>query len=220
MDINAAEATIDLLYRQEMIGDAADLYTLVFESLVGLERFGEKSSRNLLMSIEASKSVPFPRVLYALGIRFVGETVARKLAFAFQSIDNLMAASHQSLVEVDEIGDRIAQSVRDFFADPVNQELVRRLREQGLQFEVETAVTDTGQTLSGKVFVISGVFESLSRDDLKALIEKHGGRYAGSISARTDFVLAGANMGPSKYGKAKELGVPIITEDDFLSMIS
>jgi DNA ligase (NAD+) len=220
MDINAAEATIDLLYRQEMIGDAADLYTLVFESLVGLERFGEKSSRNLLMSIEASKSVPFPRVLYALGIRFVGETVARKLAFAFQSIDNLMAASHQSLVEVDEIGDRIAQSVRDFFADPVNQELVRRLREQGLQFEVETVETQTGQSLSGKVFVISGVFESRSRDDLKALIEKHGGRYAGSISARTDFVLAGANMGPSKYEKAKELGVPIITEDDFLSMIS
>jgi DNA ligase (NAD+) len=220
MDINAAEATIDLLYRERLISDVADLYTLDFESLVGLERFGTKSSQNLLASIQVSKKVPFPRVLYALGIRYVGETVARKLADAFLTMDQLMAATHQSLVEVDEIGERIAQSVRDYFEDPINLELVRRLRDYGLQFETDIKKKNVDQLLTGKSFVISGVFESHSRDELKTLIEQYGGRYAGSISSKTDYVLAGENMGPSKYEKARQLGLPIITESEFLSMIS
>jgi DNA ligase (NAD+) len=220
MDINAAEATIDQLYNEGLVRDAADLYTLAYDSLVELDRFGDKSSRNLLTSIETSKQVPFPRVLYALGIRYVGETVARTLATAFGSIKTLMAASHQSLVEVNEIGDRIAQSVRDYFGDPVNQDLVRRLQAHGLQFEMEAGQSRAGDSLTGKIFVISGVFENHSRDELKALVELHGGRHSGSISSKTDFILAGDHMGPSKREKANQLGIPIISEEEFMSMIS
>jgi len=220
MDINAAEATIELLYNQGLIKDAADLYTLPFESLVALERFGEKSSRNLLASIEDSKKVPFPRVLFALGIRYVGETVARTLARAFRSMENLMNADQQALEEVNEIGERIAQSVREYFDYPRNRELVARLRSHGVQFEMETEAPPAGNRLEGKVFVISGVFEKHSRDELKEMIGLHGGRNSGSISSKTDFVLAGNNMGPSKQEKAKQLGIPLISEDEFLSMIS
>jgi DNA ligase (NAD+) len=220
MDINAAEATIELLYNQGLIGDAADLYTLRFESLVDLERFGEKSSRNLLASIESSKSVPFPRVLFALGIRYVGETVARTLARAFGSMEHLMRADQQTLEEVNEIGERIAQSVREYFENPKNLDLVARLRSHGLQFELEAPASQSGKTLEGKVFVISGTFEKHSRDELKEMIELHGGRHSGSISSKTDFVLAGASMGPSKQEKANQLGIPLISEDEFLAMIS
>ncbi len=220
MDINAAEATIDLLYRKGLIRDAGDLYTLSFESLVELDRFAEKSSRNLLTSIEASKSVPFPRVLYALGIRYVGETVARKLAHAFGTIDALISADEEALTAVEEIGDRIARSVVDFFSEPDQMGLVNRLRGHGLQFEITREREMTGQALQGKTFVISGVFEKHSRDELKSMIEQNGGRFAGSISAKTDFVLAGDNMGPSKYEKASQLGIPIINEEEFLEMLS
>jgi DNA ligase (NAD+) len=220
MDINAAEATIELLYNQGLIRDAADLYTLRFESLVTLERFGEKSSRNLLESIEISKSVPFPRVLFALGIRYVGETVARTLANALGSMENLMRADQQTLEEVNEIGERIAESVRAYFENPQNLDLVARLKSHGLQFEVEAPASQAGKALEGKVFVVSGVFEKHSRDELKEMIELHGGRHSGSISSKTDFVLAGASMGPSKQEKANQLGIPLISEDEFLSMIS
>lgn len=220
MDINAAEATIEQLYNRGLIRDAADLYTLEFDSLVALERFGEKSSRNLLASIETSKKVPFPRVLYALGIRYVGETVARTLARAFGSMDQLMEAGEHALVEVNEIGERIASSVREYFENPINLDLINRLRAHGLQFELEPVRVETGNRLAGKIIVISGVFEKHSRDDYKRLIEEYGGRNSGSISSKTDYVLAGSNMGPSKQEKAKQLGIPMISEDEFLSMIS
>ncbi len=220
MDIHAAEATIDLLYREGLIRDPADLYTLEFDTVVGLERFGEKSAMNLLESIEASKGIPFPRVLYALGIRYVGETVARKLALAFGNIDALMAADREALVEVDEIGERIAHSVIAYFGNEAHREMIERLRQHGLRLTADSDGPELKKTLEGKSFVVSGVFESRSREEIKALIERHGGRNTGSVSAKTDYVLAGENMGPSKREKAEKLGVPIISEQEFLMMIS
>jgi DNA ligase (NAD+) len=220
MDVNAAEATIDLLFRKGLVSDAADLYTLNVDSLARLERFGEKSARNLVQSIRDSREVPFPRVLFALGIRYVGETVASRLAEAYHNIDNLMKADMESLIEVDEIGERIAKSVLDYFTDPANQDLIRRLRSAGIQFEVAGNKESVSNLLEGKAFVISGVFDNYSRDELKGLIAQYGGRNTGSISGKTDYILAGKNMGPSKYEKAKELGIPIISEEEFLSMIS
>lgn len=220
MDINAAEATIDQLFRKGLIRNVSDLYFLKFEDVVNLERFAEKSALNLIESIEISKQVPFQRVLYALGIRYVGETVARKLAVAFNNLDNLENATQHSLEEVDEIGERIAQSVISYFQDPFNQQIVYSLRESGLQFRMKASAEALSQSLEGKSFVISGVFEHHSRDELKSLIELHGGRNLGSISSKTDFILAGANMGPSKYEKAKKLGITILTETTFMSMLS
>jgi len=220
MDINAAEATIDLLFREGLVTDVADLYSLEFASVVKLERFADKSARNLIESIEGSKEIPFSRVLYALGIRYVGETVARKLAEAFLSLDQLMQADHEALVEVDEIGERIADSVISYFANPLNRALVERLQELGLQFELDSKPEALSQALEGSSFVISGVFEIHSREELKAMIEQHGGRNLGSISSKTDYVLAGENMGPSKYEKAQKLGIPILSEEEFLSMLS
>ena len=220
MDIRAAEATIDLLYREGLVRDPADLYALRFDQLIQLERFAEKSSRNLLDSIQASKGVPFPRVLFALGIRYVGETVARKLAHAFGSIDALMDAGYDDLIAVDEIGDRIARSVLDYFADPGYRSMVERLREAGVQFQTGREEEPKGESLEGTTFVVSGVYEHHSREEIKALIEQHGGRNTGSISAKTDYVLAGDQMGPSKREKAEKLGIPIISEEEFLSMIS
>jgi DNA ligase (NAD+) len=220
LDINAAEATIDLLFRQGLVQNVADLYWLTYNAVVNLERFGEKSAQNLIESIESSKQVPFQRVLYALGIRYVGETVAKKLAEAFENLDNLVAADQQALEEVDEIGERIAQSVILYFEDPMNQLLVHRLKESGLQFEMSPDTEPKSQALEGRTFVISGVFQHHSREELKILIEQHGGRNSGSISSNTDYVVAGANMGPSKYEKAQKLGVPIITEDEFIAMLS
>ena len=220
LDINAAEATIDLLFRQGLVQNVADLYWLTYDAVVNLERFGEKSAQNLIESIESSKQVPFQRVLYALGIRYVGETVAKKLAEAFENLDNLVAADQQALEEVDEIGERIAQSVILYFEDPMNQLLVHRLKESGLQFEMSPDAVPKSQALEGRTFVISGVFQHHSREELKILIEQHGGRNSGSISSNTDYVVAGANMGPSKYEKAQKLEVPIITEDEFIAMLS
>ncbi|HDS07212.1 MAG TPA: NAD-dependent DNA ligase LigA, partial [Bacteroides sp.] len=220
MDIHAAEATIDLLYREGMVRLPSDLYHLDYESVVQLERFAEKSAKKLLQSIEDSKQVPFHRVLYALGIRYVGETVARKLAEAFGSMEDLMQAGKEQLTEVDEIGERIAESVVSFFSDPQNREMIGELKEQGLQFRMEKKEEAAGNTLEGKTFVISGVFEKHSREELKTLIVQHGGRNTGSVSKQTDYILAGRNMGPGKLEKAQELGISIISEEEFLSMIA
>lgn len=219
MDINAAEATIDLLFREGLVRNPADLYRLDQETVATLERFGEKSARNLINSIALSSEVPFPRVLYALGIRYVGETVARRLAEEFGSMDRLMAADMETLTGVDEIGERIALSVRSWFSEPANREMIERLRSEGLRFAMEKTGRPDSAALDGRTFVISGIFEKHSRDELKSLIERHGGRSSGSISSKTDYILAGENMGPSKQEKARKLGIPIISEDEFLSML-
>jgi len=220
MEINAAEATIDLLFRKGLVQDVADLYLLNIYQIAGLERFGEKSARNLIQSIELSRQVPFPRVLYSLGIRYVGETVARKLAEAFLSMEELMKADQESLEQVDEIGERIAQSLLSYFSNEGNLKLLERLKSAGLQMEMESSAVPASEILSGLSFVISGVFSQHSREELKTIIEQNGGKNSGSISARTDYILAGENMGPSKYQKAQTLGVPIITEEQFLAMLA
>jgi DNA ligase (NAD+) len=219
MEINAAEATINLLFREGLVKDAADLYKLDKLQIMSLERFGEKSAHNLIRSIELSKEVPFPRVLYALGIRYVGETVARKLAEAFLNMERLMEADQLTLEQVDEIGERIAQSLLAYFSEAGNLYLVDRLKLAGLQMEMASSAALASETLSGKSFVISGVFAQHSREELKSIIEEHGGKNSGSISARTDYILAGEHMGPSKYQKAQKLGIPIITEEQFLAML-
>ncbi len=220
MDINAAEATIDQLFKGGLVNNVADLYNLDYETIIGLERFGDKSAQNLIDSIEASKRIPFPRVLFALGIRYVGETVAKKLAEAFLSLEKLMGADIQTLEDVDEIGERIAESVKTYFQDTRNQMMIDQLRDHGLQFEMEAGPLKLSENLSGKSFVISGVFEKHSRDELKAFIDQHGGKNSGSISKNTDYIVAGANMGPSKYQKAQKLNIPILSEEEFLSMLS
>jgi len=203
-----------------LICDAADLYLLRFEDLVYLERWGETSANNLLESIERSKSVPYERVLYALGIGFVGETVAQKLAQAFPDIDQLAQATVEQLITVDEIGERIARSVTAYFANPLYSNFVQRLRQYGLQFalseEVLAAKTDK---LKGLSIVISGTFELHSRDEYKAMILQNGGKNSGSVSKNTDYILAGENMGPAKLEKAEKLGVKIIDEQTFLGML-
>lgn len=219
MDINAAEATIDLLFREGLISDVADLYSLKYEDVLSLERFAEKSAQNLIDSINASRAVPFPRLLYALGIRYVGETVAKKLAEAFFSMEALIKADRETLEDVDEIGERIAQSLIDYFDEPDNMELIRKLEVQALQFEGGKQKQILSSTLKDKSFVISGVFENHSRDEYKGIIEQHGGRISSAISKKTDFILAGANMGPSKYEKARKLEISIIDEKEFLSML-
>lgn len=212
--------TVVLLVESGLIYNYADLYDLKVEDVLPLERMAEKSAGNLIEGIEASKSVPFERVLFALGIRYVGETVAKKLARHFKSIDALAAASHQQLLAVDEIGEAIAQSVLQFFRDTDNVELVARLKLAGVQLALSADAME-GQTdlLQQKKFVVSGVFEQVSRTELKKLIEDNGGKVASSISKNTDYVVAGANMGPSKKTKADSLGVPIISEEEFLNMI-
>ncbi len=220
MDINAAEATIDLLFREGLVSDVADLYTLDYEMVVRLDRFAEKSAQNLVDSIAASRSVPFPRLLYALGIRYVGETVARKLAEAFGSMEALIAADKQTLEDVDEIGERIAQSIIEYFDDPDNMEIIRKLESQGLQFQLTGQAQQLSDKLANQSIVISGVFTFHSREDYKKMIELHGGKISTSISKKTDYILAGENMGPSKLEKAQKLGITIISEKAFLSMLA
>lgn len=220
MDITIGPETINLLYDKGLIRDAADLYLLRFDTLANLERWGETSANNLLESIERSKSVPYERVLYALGIRFVGETVAQKLAQAFPDIDRLAQATVEQLITVDEIGERIARSVTAYFANPLYAAFVQRLRQYGLQFslseEVLAAKTDK---LKGLTIVISGTFELHSRDEYKSMILQNGGKNSGSVSKNTDYILAGDNMGPAKLEKAEKLGVKIIGEQTFLEML-
>ena len=214
------EETIDLIYRNGLAKNIADLYTLKLIDLALLDRLGDKSGRKILSSLEKSKSVPFERVLYSLGIRYVGETVAKKLASALENIDNIMSATAAELACIDEIGEVIAQSVEDYFKEPTNRELVERLRSYGLQMEIskDKAALKTDK-LSGKIIVISGTFEKHSREELKELIELNGGKNSSSISSKTSFILAGDNMGPAKEEKANTLGIKMISEDEFLELI-
>ena len=212
--------TIDQFYQEGMIHNIADLYALTAPDIACLERMGKKSAVNIMEGIRASKEVPFERVLFALGIRFVGETTAKTLAKAFRSIDALAEASLDDLMQVDEIGARIAQSILQYFADARNREIIERLREAGVQMQMaEQDSSEYTDKLAGKSIVISGVFAHHSRDEYKDMIEKNGGKNVGSISKKTTFILAGENMGPSKLEKAQKLGVPIISEDEFLKML-
>lgn len=221
MNINIGPETIEDLYEAGLVKDSADLYTLQVSDLLRLERWAEKSAQNLLESLAASKQVPFERVLYALGIRYVGETVAKRLALSFHSMEALEQASFESLVAVDEIGERIAQSVRAYFADARNQAIVKRLTEQGLQMSLsEERLANRSDRLKGLTIVISGTFSKHSRDEYKAMIEQHGGKNSGSVSGKTNYILAGENMGPAKLEKAAKLGVKIIHEEEFLSMLN
>ena len=221
MDIDGlGSETVELLFQQGLIRNYADLYTLSKAELLPLDRMAEKSVNNLLDGIAASRKVPFEKVLFALGIRFVGETVAKKLARAFGSIEALMAARVEDLIEVDEIGERIARSVVDFFSDPVKQELVRRLQSYGLRFELDPEQLQRGtDLLKGKIFVVSGVFVGLSREELKKRIEENGGKVASSVSSKTSYLVAGDKMGPSKREKAEKFGVSIISENEFLALL-
>ena len=211
--------TIEQLWEAGLIKNSASLYHLQKDQLLPLERMAERSADKLLEGIEKSKEQPFEKVLFALGIRYVGETVAKKLAKHFRSIEALMAADLEALVAVDEIGERIAQSVINYFANERNQEIVSNLKASGLQFEKEEEEGPSSNILEGKKFVVSGVFSKFSRNEIKAAIEANGGKNVGSISSKTDYVLAGENMGPSKLKKAEDLGIPIISEDQFLEMV-
>lgn len=212
--------TIEQLYKAGLIKNIADLYDLKKEQLLPLERMAEKSAQNLIDGIAASKQVPFERVLFALGIRHVGETTAKKMAKKVKSMAQLRTLSKEQLLEIDEVGEIIAESVVDFFADEEQQLILSRLISVGLQFELsEDQLQNTTDKLKGKTIVISGVFTKHSRDDYKAMIEQHGGKNSGSISGKTDFVLAGENMGPEKLKKAQNLGVKILNENEFLEMV-
>ena len=220
MNITVGPETIALLFDNDLMHDVADLYDLTYNDLINLERWGETSANNLLQSIEQSKAVSYERVLFALGIRFVGETVANKLAHAFPNIELLRKATLEQLTSVDEIGDRIAQSVIDLFSNESHMEVVARLQEHGLQFSLsEESLSLKTDKLAGITIVISGVFSIHSRDEYKAMILQHGGKNTGSISKNTDYILAGENMGPAKLEKAKKLGVKIIDEQGFLKMV-
>ena len=221
MNINMGPETVEDLYEAGYIKDTADLYTLEISDLLRLERWADKSARNLMASLEESKQVPFERVLYGLGIRFVGETVAKRLVSAFHSMEQLEQASFEDLTAVDEIGERIARSIIAYFADERNRTLVNRLKEYGLQMSVaEEKLANRSEKLKGLSIVISGTFAKHSRDEYKAMIEQHGGKNSGSVSGKTDYILAGDNMGPAKLEKAAKLGVKIINEDEFLNMIA
>lgn len=212
--------TVDLFYQEGLIHDIADLYTLQTADICRLERMGEKSAENIIQGIERSKEVPYERVLFALGIRFVGETVAKKVAKAFRSIEALASTNLDDLIHVDEIGEKIAGSIIQYFANEKNRILVERLRQSGLKLEAdEEDLSGYSDKLKGMSIVISGVFARHSRDEYKALIEKHGGKNVGSISKKISFILAGDNMGPSKLGKAQQLNIPIKDENEFLAMI-
>lgn len=221
MNINIGPETIEDLYEKGLVRDIADLYTLRMEDLLSLERWAEKSARNLLKSLDESKSVPFERVLYGLGIRYVGETVAKRLASVFHSIGQLRDASFETLVGVDEIGERIAQSVLDYFKDERNVRIVERLESYGLKMAIdESVLANKSDKLKGLTIVISGTFARHSRDEYKAMIEQHGGKNTGSISKKTNYLLAGENMGPAKLEKATALGIKILSEDEFLNLLS
>ena len=210
--------TVDLLYEKGIVRSIADLYDLNFDQLVDLDRMADKSANNLLQGLKASVEIPFERVLFALGIRYVGETVAKKLAKFFKNIDAIQAASYDELVQVDEIGERIAISVQHYFSFEANRMIIARLKAAGLQFELKEKEGGTNK-LKGKSFVVSGVFTSFSRDEIKELIELNGGKNVSAISAKTDYVLAGDNMGPAKLKKAESLGITILTEDAFVQLL-
>lgn len=212
--------TVEELFRAGLIRNVADLYDLTAEQLLALGKgWGEKSARQVVEGVEASKAVPFEQVLFALGIRHVGETVAKRIARAVGSIDRLMALSREELTQLDEVGEVIAESIADFFAAEGNRAVIERLRKAGVQFECAAAAGPVSDRLAGKSIVVSGVFRNFSRDGIKEAIERHGGKVSGSISKKTTFVVAGADMGPAKRTKADELGVPVIDEEEFSRMI-
>jgi len=213
--------TIDLLYNEGLVKNIADLYELKKEQISKLERLGDKSADRILKSLEESKQVPFEKVLFALGIRFVGETVAKILANKLISIEQIESATLEELTEIDEIGGRIAKSVKAYFTHPENRALVERLKAVGLQMQLnESALANRSEKLKGLQIIISGTFEKNSRDDLKKMIEQNGGKNVSSISKNTSYMLAGANIGPSKLEKVQKLNIPIISEDEFLGMIN
>ena len=228
------EGKIEVLFDNKLVMNVADLYELDYQQLIGLEKkivsedgktkiisFRQKTVENILKGIEASKSIAFESLLFALGIRFVGETVAKKLASHFRNIDNLMKATYEELITVDEIGDKIAGSLLEYFKEPKNIAIIERLKSKNLQFEIkENIALKLSNKLNGASFVVSGVFEKFSRDEIKNLIEQNGGKNVGSISSKTSYVLAGDKMGPEKRKKAEELSIPIISENDFITMIS
>ena len=228
------EGKIEMLYEHDLLKNVADLYELSYDQLYGLEKiipaedgkkekrisFREKTAENIIKGIEESKNISFPRVLYALGIRFVGETVAKRLATYFKNIDALIDAGFDELIEVEEIGDKIAESVINYFSKPEHLNIINRLQDKGIKMAIEESPDSGSTVLKGKSFVVSGVFENYSRDEIKNLVEYHGGKNVGSISSKTDYVLAGEKMGPSKKQKAEKLGVSIISENDFIKMIN
>lgn len=220
MDINCAEATIDLFFRKGLLHKVSDFYKLKKEDILKLDRFAEKSADNLIKSIEASKQIPFPRVLYSIGIRFVGETVAKKLAQHFKNIHNLSNADMEQLLMVEEIGEKIAQSVLDYFNVPKHQLIIRELEEAGVQLKLGDQETQLiSDKLTGSTIVVTGTYANYSRDQMKVLIEKHGGKNSSGVSAKTTYLLAGEKPGPDKISKAQKLGVRIISEDEFLKLI-
>ena len=222
MDIDGLGGeTVDLLRKEGLIENYADLYDLQVEQVIPLERMAEKSAQNMIDGIKKSKEIPFEKVLFALGIRFVGETVAKKLAKHFKSIDNLMTANLEALISVDEIGDRIAASILEFSNDIGNMQLINRLKYHGVQLEIsEKDLIGQTNKLQGNVFVVSGVFYEMTRNELKKAIEDNGGKVSSSISKKTDYIVAGDNMGPSKKTKAEALGISMISEHDFIKMIN
>lgn len=214
------EETVELLFSKELVHDIADLYSLTYEQLIELDRFADKSAKNAIASIDDSKKMPFHKVLFGLGIRYVGETTARKLATHFGLLENLKQATFEQLIEVDEVGERIAQSIVSFFSDAKNIELVKRLEDAGLTLESETNNSSAANgILNGQSVVISGTFSRISRDELKELVILHGGKIVSSVSASTNLLIAGDKMGPAKLDKATKLGVKIISEDDFFELI-
>jgi DNA ligase (NAD+) len=210
--------TVDLLYDKGLVRNQADLFDLTFDQVVDLDRMADKSANNLLIGLKEAKNVPFERVLFAIGIRFVGETVAKKLAKHFKNIDAIRTASFDELVNVDEIGEKIAISVQQYFMDEAHILLIERLKKAGLQFEL-VEKEGASNKLEGKAFVVSGVFTSFSRDEIKEVIESNGGKNVSSISSKTDFVVAGDNMGPAKLKKASDLGITILSEDEFIQLL-
>ena len=210
--------TVDLLFTKGLVRNVADLYTLTFYQVLELDRMADRSADNLIQGVKNSTQVPFERVLFAIGIRFVGETVAKKLARAMGSIDRIMHAKYDELIEVDEIGEKIAISVQQYFLDERNVEIIHRLKEAGVQLEVVKKET-LSQKLEGMSFVVSGVFNAFSRDELKEVIESNGGKNVSSISTKTDYVVAGENMGPAKLKKATDLGIQILSEDEFIQLL-
>lgn len=221
MDIESLGGeTIELLFKAGLINNAADLYDLTKEQIIPLERMAEKSAANIIEGIEASKNTPFERVLYAIGMRHVGETLAKKLARYFKSMDALRKADKETLLEVGDVGAIIADSIIEYLHDEDNVHMLNHLQKKGLKFALDASeLAGTTELLLGKTFVVSGVFTKHSRDEIANLIEKNGGKHAGSVSSKTSYIVAGENMGPSKLEKAKKLGIPIITEDEFMKMI-
>ena len=220
MDIEGLGAeTIDLLFSKELIRNYADLYDLTVDQLIPLERMGEKSATNIITSIKNSVNVPWHRVLFAMGIRHVGETVAKTIAGQLRSVDEIIGADIETLTAINEVGPRIAGSIISFFTDPENLLIINRLRSAGLQLQQSSDQGPAGSKLRGKTILISGVFSLHSREEYKEMIEHQGGKNASSVSSGVSFILAGENMGPSKKEKAEKLGIPLMNETDFMKLI-